>query len=94
MKACFCCFSAPAVKTKFQKTTRIWHIDAVFKHERFVVLKELFETLTSNNCNIGRFYFVVQVVAKLDMLHRGSLLLFQYARAETKLKKKDFQFSL
>ena len=64
-------------------------MDAVFKHERcFCAQRTVLETLKSNNCNIGGFYFVVQVVATLDMPHRGLLLLFQCARTETKLQKQ------
>ena len=66
----------------------IWHIDTFFEHERcFCAQRTVFEILTSNNGNIGRFYFVVQVVAKLDMLHGGLLVRFQGARTETKLQK-------
>ena len=78
----------PQWKRNFKNAMRIWHIEAVFKHERFCCAQRtVFEAWTSNNCNIGRFYFVAQVVAKLDMLHGGLLLLFQCTRIETKLQK-------
>ncbi len=91
MEACFCCFSAPAIKTTFQKSIRIWHIDPVCKFlawKVFCAQRTVFETVTSKNCNIGGFYFVAQVVAKLNMLYGGLLLLFQCALTETKLQKK------